>query len=419
MSRLYQIHENAEITQAQAQAEPQVSPLLVLDEELRERMEVMFWQEMMNYQTCDYLACGSEVATTGADPSREGVMNEQWRSRMCEWAFQCKFYYTSILLLTRAISIYHSFGSHSLNPPPPPPPPPDSFLFNQCYYYLLLLLLLLPNAVVDHFELPRSVVGTCLNYLDRYLEIYFKATATPETGPVITKREFQISTMTCLYVAIKLTCEMKVPMEYMVQLSRGTVTAEDLKAREMNLLPRLSWLLNPPTAFDFLNHYVQLLMPNTNRSSSSSSERLSTSSACSKDDHPMTSTNPRLTAIKDSAVFMVELSVLDYYFVGHRPSTVAIAALINALEDDTPSSSSSFLQQNTHNHGLDAFILPGEQPNVYLCRQRLNYLYRSTGVDAAVETDAASKQQYSDDRTASPVSVANCNHSVFGLTERK
>lgn len=58
-------------------------------ESLREQMEVMFWQECSQYKTKDYLidcldSCGNAL------PEREGVMSEQWRTRMCEWAYQCK-----------------------------------------------------------------------------------------------------------------------------------------------------------------------------------------------------------------------------------------------------------------------------------------------------------------------------------------
>jgi hypothetical protein len=64
--------------------------VVAVNEELRDRMEVMFWQESSSYRTCDYLAC-DDSALIAAGPERDLVMQDQWRSRMLEWAYQCKY----------------------------------------------------------------------------------------------------------------------------------------------------------------------------------------------------------------------------------------------------------------------------------------------------------------------------------------
>ena len=72
-------------TTTDTQASPQEQHCQLLKESLRERMEVMFWQEATHYSTKDYLVeCGPSSSL-----EREGVMSEQWRTRMCEWAYQC------------------------------------------------------------------------------------------------------------------------------------------------------------------------------------------------------------------------------------------------------------------------------------------------------------------------------------------
>jgi hypothetical protein len=100
-----------------------------------------------------------------------------------------------------------------------------------------------------------------MNFLDRYLAVYFAS--GPMVGlPRINKRQFQLVTMCCLYLAMKLRGpHSRIPIAYMVQLSRGTVTEQEMIAMERELLGKLSWLVNPPTAFDFLKHYLQLLQP--------------------------------------------------------------------------------------------------------------------------------------------------------------
>ena len=359
-------------------------------ESLREQMEVMFWQESAQYKTKDYL-----VDCLDSDgnvlPEQEGIMSEQWRTRMCEWAYQCKsfqwlFCFSSLL----SLSLFHHLGC---------------FCSNISFSVFLSPL----STVVDHFELPRDVVGTCTNLLDRYLTIYFGATAAKGV-PAINKKEFQLVTMSCLYLAMKLKGQTRIPLEYMVQLSRGTMNVIQLQDMEMELLSQLSWLVNPPTAFDFLKHYLQLLQPEV----SSDSQFLD-----HMDGKTMTCRSPRLTALEDLAAFLVELSVLDYYFVNFRASTVALAALFNAMDEDPLLESRSinpFLEYKLC-HGYDCLILPGEEGNIFLCRQRLGSLHRnSAGPSAAtakgetntrVEPESpAVDRSSSNKRMRSPVSVA-------------
>jgi Cyclin, C-terminal domain/Cyclin, N-terminal domain len=205
-----------------------------------------------------------------------------------------------------------------------------------------------------------------MNFLDRYLEVYF-ASGHKVGLPKINKRHFQLVTMCCLYLAMKLRGpHSRIPIAYMVQLSRGTVNEVEMIAMERELLGKLSWLVNPPTAFDFLKHYLQLLQP-----------------AAALNSQAVTSPpkSPRLTAVEDLASFLVELSVLDYYFVSVRPSTVALAALFNAMDEDPRLAAvmgNPFLQR-TYYHGYEGLIVAGEEEALHMARQRLASLYNNAG----------------------------------------
>ena len=60
-------------------------------ESLRDLLEVMCWQEVAQYRTCDYLAVDNDDNLSHYFPDfPDGLMGEQWRTRMCEWAYQCK-----------------------------------------------------------------------------------------------------------------------------------------------------------------------------------------------------------------------------------------------------------------------------------------------------------------------------------------
>jgi hypothetical protein len=75
--------------------------------------------------------------------------------------------------------------------------------------------------------------------------------------------------------------------------------------------------------------------------------------------------------------FLTELSVIDYYFVVHRPSSVALAALLNAMEG-VPSVSNAaingLLDELKRSTKLDV-----SAPDVLECRDRLQLLYSQGG----------------------------------------
>lgn len=108
--------------------------------------------------------------------------------------------------------------------------------------------------------------------------------------------------------------------------------------------------------------------------------------------------------ILELARFLTELSVIDYYFVIHRPSSVAMAALMCAFEwvpGLSPLVSNDFLL-SVRKFGLDPL---GE--HVSECRNRLKLLYAQGGYSRPALV--------SDDRneTISPVCVSyGCTPSV-------
>ena len=79
--------------------------------DLRERMEVLFWQEMSSYKTEDYLAMFytqrgtpnlkfSDVHHYTAGDEANGALGsggpmetikEHWREIICEWAYNCEY----------------------------------------------------------------------------------------------------------------------------------------------------------------------------------------------------------------------------------------------------------------------------------------------------------------------------------------
>mgnify|MGYP005849321739 CR=1 FL=1 len=202
-----------------------------------------------------------------------------------------------------------------------------------------------------------------MGFLDRYLARHL---ATNPAG--IPKNAFQLLAMTCLYIAVKLDQPRMLSLDTMAHLSRGTFTKEQMRVMETDILNVLQWHVHPPTPYTFLSHFMQLM--NSNKQA------------------PL----PGSSKIYEMARYFVELSVLDYYFVGKRNSTVAVAALINALED-----------QKCYGANLSCFVPPGEEEMVQDCRDRLRSLYNVP--DQAVFGSDTPEECQGHQRTSSPTCV--------------
>lgn len=213
-----------------------------------------------------------------------------------------------------------------------------------------------------------------MNYLDRFLDVY--------TGTV-DKNLFQLLAMTCLYLSIKLNeykhlliRESTSSMDTILKLSRGFFSLQDMEKMEYEVLQRLQWHVHPPTPQLFVKHFLFFL---------------------SVAEHE----------VHDLAQFMVELSVMDYFFVSFKPSEVAMAALLNAMERLEPHStvhlSLPFQSQHLDIHS----------PRIEACRVRLALIYTQAN-DQGVAGDCPPTKDLESDsiqhRTASPVSVTAAPH---------
>lgn len=218
--------------------------------------------------------------------------------------------------------------------------------------------------VIDHFDFSREVVSISIHFLDRFL-----------ATRAVNKKMFQLSAMTTLFLAIKLNEPGRISMSSMIELSRGYFMVEQMAAMEMSILRALSWQVHPPTAYCFCKH-VLFLLP-----------------------YSIVSMDVRHD-ILELARFLTELSVIDYYFVVFRPSSVAMAALIHALEEIPGVSEQAyvdFLQELRRVPGLDPSC-----SEVQDCRSRLRLLYAQGGYSRGDESRSDARTE-----TVSPVCVSH------------
>eukprot|EP00540_Astrosyne_radiata_P018443 CAMPEP_0116829580 /NCGR_PEP_ID=MMETSP0418-20121206/4295_1 /TAXON_ID=1158023 /ORGANISM="Astrosyne radiata, Strain 13vi08-1A" /LENGTH=170 /DNA_ID=CAMNT_0004458605 /DNA_START=18 /DNA_END=528 /DNA_ORIENTATION=+ len=107
--------------------------------------------------------------------------------------------------------------------------------------------------------------------------------------------------MTCLYTAIKVHEQQALSTDMVVELKE-----EDVEKMEFTILEALEWRMNPPTAIFFVRQFLALL----------SEQQLS------QEDR---------RKVLDLCKIQVEAALNDYNYVGVYDSTIAFAALSNAL----------------------------------------------------------------------------------------
>ncbi len=172
-------------------------------------------------------------------------------------------------------------------------------------------------GVVDHFGFDREVASIALGYLDRY-----SSKLTEISGQTVSKREFQLYAVTCLYIAVKIHGEtdvlegprLKLKISAFQELSRGFFTSKVIEATERQILTTLMWHLNPPTSAQFVAYYLRLLPEWSLYENQRSYEEAA-------------------TRIFDTAKYLTELAVcISRFTFESRPSIVAYASVLCAID---------------------------------------------------------------------------------------
>ena len=265
----------------------------------------------------------------------------------------------------------------STNAMPSPPPPPPHHPSNDPHSHPLSdvwrrKICEWKYQIVDYYGMDREVVSVSMNYLDRYLSTYH--TASTSTDNVVSrrrmgvdKRHFQLSAMTCLFLATKLyepsTYEVNVRQPHgpairkrnvlrisaLVELSRGCFDARAFLEMEQRVLFRLSWRMAPPTSVQFVQYYVEMLCYQVLHCSLDALdlEESSPSILPPRRANQTTrigysqrqSTSQTIRNVYEVARYLCELSVCVYELgcTHHKASTVALAAVCSAMQQlDVP-----------------------------------------------------------------------------------
>ena len=168
--------------------------------------------------------------------------------------------------------------------------------------------------LTDMTKLSRLAVIRSMNYLDRFLATH--PTNSTASHALHDKRLYQLISMTCLYIAIKLYEPLAMDACLLSEISAGCYTTFEIIDMESIILNALSWRLNGPTS----QEYIPLL--------------LGLVKLPCEYDYDLNI----LSSLYDVSLYQCELAAGSYDIsIGYKFSVVALGCVMNSMEvmDDT------------------------------------------------------------------------------------
>lgn len=190
--------------------------------------------------------------------------------------------------------------------------------------------------VADHLAERRAVVFVAMNILDRYCSLLYSQ------GQEVDEKTYEVSSMTAIFLAIRIAGSGSVQVQSIVRMSQHGVRTQDIVATGTKMVRDLKLEQKVVGPSDFLGSFFALLH-------SASSHTI------------------------ESANYLAELATCDVFFTQHKPSNVALAALLNAYSADLDTPGHNFLEVLRQSLRTDP-----EAQEITTLRRRLHGLYLSS-----------------------------------------
>jgi hypothetical protein len=132
-------------------------------------------------------------------------------------------------------------------------------------------------TVTECCSMHMETVEIAINLLDRYYHSYHciclcrrqqqqeqakeqeQEVKEEEEEHQVSSLHFQLATMTCLYIASKISASRSLTPKQLERLGRNQVSTNDIEAMERSILETLKWNINPPTTFAFVKSMLDLV----------------------------------------------------------------------------------------------------------------------------------------------------------------
>jgi len=157
--------------------------------------------------------------------------------------------------------------------------------------------------IADFCKYQRESVGIGMHYLDRFLSSGSEAANMALTN----KKVYQLAAMTAFYIAIKLFEPSQIEVKTLSELSRGCYSVEEITEMEAEFLRALSWRMHAPSSVAFVHHYLSLIPAY------------------------LAHDKVALQLMLDVSLYQTELAVGEYDLASARPSVIAFASIVNAM----------------------------------------------------------------------------------------
>mmetsp|Transcript_19736 Transcript_19736/g.43953 ORF Transcript_19736/g.43953 Transcript_19736/m.43953 type:complete len:374 (+) Transcript_19736:65-1186(+) len=182
------------------------------------------------------------------------------------------------------------------------------------------------HDVADYLALPRESVSIAMSLTDRFMSVPSRRAEkalTDVTG-------YQLVAVSSLFIAAKNdSIHCLVDANTFVNASHGSYTAREIVDMESAILQSVEWRVCGTTSRAVAGHAIALLNKIVHRRAMStcSSARLSARAMARK------GAKKQIQTVVDFTRLQVELSVGDYELcVAHKPSTLAVASVLNSIE---------------------------------------------------------------------------------------
>lgn len=163
--------------------------------------------------------------------------------------------------------------------------------------------------VADHLNEDRSVVYVAMNILDRFC-------ATTVSTRQMDEKMYEIASLSSIFLAVRIAGSGDLLLQELISMSRGGISIQDIITTGTSIISALSWEERILTPIDFVHSIFQLL--------------------------PSLNDSPRKQVMLDSASYLIELAVCDVFFSHCKASSLAVAAMLNALQANLCSELSNF-----------------------------------------------------------------------------
>ena len=155
--------------------------------------------------------------------------------------------------------------------------------------------------ILDFSSCGHEIAASAITIVDRFL--------STEMGNFVLydRKWFQLAVMCALQVSMKIHESGKLDMRALIQLGRGAFSEDEIIAMEEEIVFALRWRLCPPTAFIFMENLLELF--------------------------PINLSNAMKIVLLKFTKKQIFLTVPKYSFIEDKPSHIAFAAILNAMDE--------------------------------------------------------------------------------------